>query len=102
MTRRQGRHISRNVWAGKAEEDWKTQAVCRNNIHYPPWIWFPEVKNEAWLSKSLCQTCPVMKECREYSRINHEEWGTWGGLTEWDRGDRTRRNRKNRKQQPTG
>ena len=32
----------------------------------------------------ICFQCPVMLECREYA-LHNEAFGTWGGMTEWER-----------------
>lgn len=41
---------------------------------------------------AVCQTCPVITECREYA-IHFESFGVWGGMTEHQRRlERRRRN----------
>ena len=32
-------------------------------------------------AKALCQTCPIITECREYALEYDERHGVWGGLT---------------------
>jgi WhiB family redox-sensing transcriptional regulator len=36
-------------------------------------------------AKLLCEGCPVLVECREWSLDHEELWGIWGGLTPPDR-----------------
>ncbi len=36
-------------------------------------------------AKAICQTCPVIEECREYVTYNPERFGIWAGMTEKDR-----------------
>lgn len=38
------------------------------------------------LAKSLCATCPVEQQCRAYAVAVGEEYGVWGGTTEYERG----------------
>lgn len=50
--------------------------------------WHADQHREAKLrrhAKSVCHTCPVMTQCREYALANPSLSGTWGGLTEQDR-----------------
>lgn len=51
----------------------------------PPEAYYPEEDTSSVAQdKQTCNTCPVIKECRNYSII-HEEWGIWGGLDEDER-----------------
>lgn len=34
--------------------------------------------------RKICQGCPILSECREYSVV-HENHGFWGGLTKNER-----------------
>ena len=36
------------------------------------------------LAKSICQSCPVMRECLSYA-LYHESYGVWGGHSERER-----------------
>lgn len=92
MTRSTAYYHSRPdaIKAGRLDEDWRTQAVCRDK---DPEIWYPEEREQAWRGVALCLTCPVKVICRDYAMAHKEEWGTWGSLTEWDRDDRIRRSR---------
>lgn len=44
-------------------------------------------------SKRICEACPVADLCRTWARATGQDYGTWGGETEWER----RRWRKDRK-----
>ena len=68
------------------EIDWKTKAVCRTG-DYPPDTWWPTDPIDAWLGVALCHTCPVMALCRADAAAHHDQSGTWGGLSEWDRAE---------------
>lgn len=37
------------------------------------------------VAKAVCNTCPVLRQCREYALATHEPYGVWGGLTEEER-----------------
>ncbi|GAA3155930.1 WhiB family transcriptional regulator [Rhodococcus sp. (in: high G+C Gram-positive bacteria)] len=36
-------------------------------------------------ARRICQTCPVLGQCREYALGAGELYGTWGGMSEADR-----------------
>lgn len=36
-------------------------------------------------AKAICNTCPVIEQCRQYALSSHEPYGVWGGLTEEER-----------------
>lgn len=84
------KHIQTAFRPGQFEEDWRTRAVCRGR---DPALWYPEVQEDAAHGVALCHTCPVEETCKRYAMAHQEEWGTWGGLTEWARDDRIRRSR---------
>ena len=36
-------------------------------------------------SRDVCWSgCPILERCQSWG-LEHEDYGTWGGLTEWDR-----------------
>lgn len=51
-------------------------------------FWFPEVgygtSAETVYARSICNNCEHQSECAEWG-IHNEDFGIWGGLTEWDR-----------------
>lgn len=36
-------------------------------------------------AKTICASCPVIQQCREYALRNREPYGIWGGLTPKER-----------------
>lgn len=36
-------------------------------------------------AKRLCESCPVLAECRRHAMDNRELYGVWGGLSESER-----------------
>ncbi|QCX28157.1 WhiB family transcriptional regulator [Nocardioides jishulii] len=42
-------------------------------------LWFAESPHEVEQAKSLCQTCPVRRQCLEGALERREPWGVWGG-----------------------
>ncbi len=68
--------------------DWRESAVCAST---DPDIFYPGSGRPGRLQKSnpevrlavaLCETCPVIQECRNYAITNGETYGVWGGLSE--------------------
>lgn len=74
------------------DENWRAQAYCRTPVavtRYGPEIWYPDSRAESWLGTSLCQRrCPVREACLAYALAHRERYGTWGGLSQWDRRER--------------
>jgi len=66
---------------------WTKQAACVGSTNL-----FFGYDNERYQTKNrreakallICQSCPVMLECRDYARENRE-YGYWGGESEHDR-----------------
>ncbi|ADH93028.1 Transcription factor WhiB [Arcanobacterium haemolyticum] len=69
--------------------DWQALGSC-NNMD-PEFFFHPEGerggprRRRIERAKRICQTCPVIDECREYALVNHEPYGVWGGLSEEER-----------------
>lgn len=61
---------------------WMRQAACRESN---PDLFFPHRGENVRAAKAVCAGCPVINECRDYSIVNDERVGIWGGLTERDR-----------------
>jgi WhiB family redox-sensing transcriptional regulator len=36
-------------------------------------------------AKQVCDSCPVIEQCREHALTAQEPYGVWGGLTEEER-----------------
>lgn len=73
--------------------EWADLGACKSSDVPASW-WHPDIE---WSHRhpyvkaaiNVCQTCPVRKECLDYSLL-HEPYGIWGGLSEQDR-ERKRR-----------
>jgi WhiB family redox-sensing transcriptional regulator len=64
---------------------WMDDAACAG---LDPGLFFPELGEEGdsvVQAKAVCETCPVQAECLEFSVVNFEKHGIWGGLTEKQR-----------------
>jgi hypothetical protein len=60
---------------------WREEARCRDLDSY---LFFPDMVEDAVVPLRVCRLdggCPVRAQCLEVA----EEWGIWGGTTEWDR-----------------
>lgn len=57
---------------------WMDQAACR---YKPAELFFPAKAGRRLIAEAaaICRTCPVIEDCRTYSR--NEKWGVWAG--EW-------------------
>jgi WhiB family redox-sensing transcriptional regulator len=69
--------------------DWQLHAACRTA---DPSVFFhpenergPARSARERAAKSICSTCPVITECREFALRTRETYGVWGGLSESDR-----------------
>jgi WhiB family redox-sensing transcriptional regulator len=76
--------------------DWQEDASCRelSNI-----LFFGEDVGESELerqareahAKAVCQRCPVIEPCLEFSMETNQKYGIWGGLTDKERASLKRR-----------
>ena len=66
---------------------WTVDAGCkgRTSLFFPPLAERPQARErrEA-LARAICEDCPVLIECRDTARMNHE-YGFWGGESEEER-----------------
>lgn len=74
----------------QAEPVWQALAQCRrdNAVYFFPPPHFerkPEKDAREGAARALCRTCPVQRECLEYSLTISEPHGIWGGLNELER-----------------
>jgi len=78
------RHLPKNISYNIA---WMDKASCKGLTHifFGKYAERPQAtaKREA-KAKSICNQCPVFKECRQYARDNLE-LGYWAGENEYDR-----------------
>ena len=70
-------------------------ASCHDKEYDPEW-WFPiEIGGsrtwsrtpDAMKARALCTTCPMLKECRDYSLRFDSIHGIWAGLDRHERSD---------------
>jgi WhiB family redox-sensing transcriptional regulator len=64
------------------DDNWRVRAACRDA---EPELWYPDNPRDAWLGVWVCNGCPVRQECLAYAQARREPYGTWGGVTEWER-----------------
>lgn len=86
---------------------WQERAACRGHASatgYDPW--FPNIideDGEEWIddgtiwgafgdtshyydeARTICNSCPVRKECLDHALENKERYGMWGGTTPIER-----------------
>lgn len=70
-----------------APEDWRDLALCRGKTHLffgPPGERPSRRRRREQMASCYCAVCPVVDECREAARVNHE-CGFWGGESEEQR-----------------
>lgn len=63
--------------------DWEKDAECRGvsrDLFFPEYDWAVDLNILA-----MCHRCPVREACLEHALTWNEEYGIWGGLTEWQR-----------------
>jgi WhiB family redox-sensing transcriptional regulator len=71
------------------DEEWRTRALCRDWIDDN--VWMPDDPKDAEFGKGVCNgtytgsPCPVRGDCRAWALERREKFGTYGGLSEWDR-----------------
>lgn len=60
---------------------WQQFANCRG---VDPALFYPEAYDEATTrqAKEVCRQCAVQSICLEFSLVNREKHGVWGGMTE--------------------
>lgn len=76
--------------AQQVDDHWQVRAACRGPntvIFFPPSHFERKDEREAReaRAKSICRTCPVQRDCREYALRIREPHGIWGGLNEAER-----------------
>ena len=62
--------------------DWVEEATCRQ---VDPEVWFPDYQGQQWDAVRICVQCPVQYDCLTASFDDQEEFGVWGGMTQWER-----------------
>lgn len=65
---------------------WRESAACLGTFNPD---FFSSLGGNQWTSvrraKAICRTCPVTRECLDYSLQSRSYYGVWGGLTEKER-----------------
>lgn len=85
---------------GALVDFWDWQALGSCNTMDPEFFFHPEGerggprRRRIERAKRICQSCPVLEECREYALAHREPYGVWGGMSEEER---TRENSKRRR-----
>lgn len=49
---------------------------CRS---FDPELFFAESPADVEFAKSICQDCPIRRECLDGALARREPWGVWGG-----------------------
>lgn len=73
--------------APDGDTSWMELANCkgRTSLFFPPRAERPQARERREArARRLCLACPVLGECREFARSNHE-YGFWGAESEEDR-----------------
>lgn len=70
------------------DSDWRDSAACCDEED--PEVFFPKGSDGPWVlvieeAKAVCRRCPVMEECLQWALETGQDFGVWGGLSEWDR-----------------
>ncbi|WP_419947212.1 WhiB family transcriptional regulator [Candidatus Poriferisodalis sp.] len=60
-------------------EAWRAKGRCRDLVGTLTPLFFSEDFYEIARAKAICSSCPVMSECFEAAKSQHEPWGVWGG-----------------------
>ncbi len=61
---------------------WQVDANC---VDEDADLFFPDRGASTRKAKELCNTCKAQEHCLEYSIVNNEKFGIWGGLSERER-----------------
>ncbi len=72
------------------EPVWQGSAQCRRDnavYFFPPPHFERKLEKDAreGAARALCRSCPVQRQCLEYSMTIQEPHGIWGGLNELER-----------------
>ncbi len=64
------------------DKSWQDYASC---LGVDPELFFPDRGASTREAKAICRSCTVREDCLEYSLVNGEKFGIWGGLSERER-----------------
>jgi WhiB family transcriptional regulator, redox-sensing transcriptional regulator len=83
--------------------EWQLDGACREAdprlFFHPEGERGPARRKRDEAAVKVCQTCPVLEQCRQHGLSVREPYGVWGGLTEEDREEIYAQERKARRQQ---
>ena len=69
--------------------DWQLLGLCRGEnpevFFHPEGERGPARRNRDSAAKAVCETCPVLVQCRAHALQVREPYGVWGGMTEDER-----------------
>lgn len=63
------------VWI-EPDNHWREHALCKSILSS---YFFPETRWQADVAVRICESCPVLSQCKSYAEINHPKFGVWGG-----------------------
>lgn len=72
---------------GESIQQWSKRAKCRDtglSAEELDKVFFATSPRESQIGKKICTGCPVKDPCKFYA-IVHNEIGTWGGTTSFER-----------------
>lgn len=76
---------------GPTEDNWNWQesAACRglqtSVFFHPDYERGPARERRESQAKAVCQSCPVLEQCRRHAMEVREPYGIWGGLSAEER-----------------
>ena len=81
--------VSRLPWAINDHWDWQLHAACRGMnsevFFHPEGERGNQRRSRDDRAKAVCDSCPVLKRCRDHALASREPYGVWGGLSEHER-----------------
>jgi WhiB family transcriptional regulator, redox-sensing transcriptional regulator len=71
--------------------EWQFSAACKDlpseTFFHPDGERGPSRKNRIKNAKTICASCPVIKECLDHALNVQEPFGIWGGKSEEERAE---------------
>lgn len=68
-------------------DSWREESLCQSSnidVFFPVGTTGPAI-DLIEAAKTICDACPVARECLEFALETGQEAGVWGGLTEDER-----------------
>lgn len=59
------------------DQGWRNSAVC---LDHDPELWFSDTPLDIITACSICESCPVMEQCRTWATETNQRFGVWGGI----------------------